>query len=187
MKKITLFILLCTALLAAENGSFKHRNDPQFTAKPLGERQLRKMDRELNKYKAVQRKFKTQKEFQRMHRKSKKYMHKKHLKARMSKHELDYRYGYPKGVYNDGYRPITQSGYRNFKRGWLLAYKYDKAPFYDQFGYYFEGMFYRFDRYYTYQDRVRGHGMFDNRYYMPANYRYYGFERPRHGRGVYRY
>ena len=79
---------------------------------------------------------------------------------------------------------IRQDGYLHPKRGWVLAYRYDRASFYDnegffygyfnRFGYYFENEFYRYDRYYTYRDRLRGQGLFDNKYYMPANASYYG-------------
>lgn len=202
MKKIVLLATLLSVFLLAETQPAQNYNHPKVSAKPIAEKQLRKMDRELNKHKAVQRKFRTQKEFRQIHRKHKKPMpnkpmHTKHIKSSVAKHQLDYRYGYDDGGYHDDYRPIMQPGYRNFKRGWFLAYKYDKAPFYDQFGYYygyfnrhgyyFEGIFYRYDHYYGYSDRVRGRGLFDNNYYMPANYRYYGFERPRHREGAYRY
>ena len=40
---------------------------------------------------------------------------------------------------------------------------------------YFEDVFYRYDRYYGYKDRVRGRGLFDHRYYMPADARQYDF------------
>jgi hypothetical protein len=75
--------------------------------------------------------------------------------------------------------------HRDFRRGWVLAYKYDRAEFYDRdgfhygyfnrYGYMFEGEFYRYDRYYRYRDRIRGRGLFDRYYYRPAKWRYYGF------------
>jgi len=59
-----------------------------------------------------------------------------------------------------------------------LSYLYERASFYDRYGYQygyfsrrgfmFEGEFYRYDRSYTYRDRLRGRGLFDHRYYRPA-------------------
>ncbi|CAA6822880.1 MAG: Unknown protein [uncultured Sulfurovum sp.] len=88
---------------------------------------------------------------------------------------------------NNGYKKSMprQRGYRHFKRGWMLAYRYDRASFYDsegfyngyfnRHGYYFEDTFYRYDRFYSFKDRVRGRGLFDNNYYMPSACRKYGF------------
>jgi len=93
--------------------------------------------------------------------------------------------------YDDGYRtsnnyqhhtynyyPKAQRGYRHPKRSWFYAYRYTKADFVDRYGFYygyfdrrgymFEGEFYRYDRDYRYQDRLRGRGLFDRHlYYAP--------------------
>ena len=84
-------------------------------------------------------------------------------------------------------RSNKNRGYRYPKRGWELAYRYDRAAFFDQYGYhygyfnrhgyYFEGVFYAYDRGYRYHDRVKGRGLFDHWYYIPANAEYYGFSR----------
>ena len=73
--------------------------------------------------------------------------------------------------------------YRHPQNSWSLAYRYRHAHFYDQYGYYygdfsrrgyrFEGKFYRYDRDYTYRDRVNGKGLFDRRYYKPIPQRGY--------------
>jgi len=93
--------------------------------------------------------------------------------------------------WDDGYtkKIIKQHGYKYTKRGWYLAYRFDRAEFNDQYGYhygyfnkygfFFDGEFYAYDRYYGYRDRVRGKGVFDGLYYMPANSKLYGFEIPK--------
>jgi len=73
--------------------------------------------------------------------------------------------------------------YKHTRNSWYLAYRYERASFYDRYGYYygyfnrhgylFEGDFYRYDRYYTFRDRVRGKGLFDHRYYRPVMDNYY--------------
>lgn len=72
---------------------------------------------------------------------------------------------------------IRQVGILYFINTWYIIYRDRHAPFYDQFGYFygffnqfgffFEGIFYGYDRYYTYEDRLRGRGLFDDRYYEP--------------------
>jgi len=72
---------------------------------------------------------------------------------------------------------IRQTGLVYFINSWYFIYQNRHAPFYDQFGYFygffnqfgyfFEGIFYAYDRYYTYEDRLRGRGLFDDRYYEP--------------------
>ncbi len=72
----------------------------------------------------------------------------------------------------------TQRGYRHTRRNWYLTYLYERASFYDRHGYkygyfsrrgfMFEGEFYRYDRQYTYRDRLRGRGLFERRYYRPT-------------------
>ena len=79
---------------------------------------------------------------------------------------------------NHIYYPKHQRGYRHPKRNWFYAYRYTKADFVDRYGFYygyfdrrgymFEGDFYRYDRDYRYQDRLRGRGLFDRHlYYAP--------------------
>ncbi len=86
--------------------------------------------------------------------------------------------------YTERWQPThRQRGYRHTRRNWYLTYLYERASFYDRHGYkygyfsrrgfMFEGEFYRYDRYYTYRDRLRGRGLFERRYYRPA-YSQYG-------------
>jgi hypothetical protein len=80
--------------------------------------------------------------------------------------------------------PKAQRGYRHFQRSWFYAYRYTKADFVDRYGFYygyfdrrgymFEGEFYRYDRDYRYQDRLKGRGLFDRSFYyapLPRIYR----------------
>jgi hypothetical protein len=80
--------------------------------------------------------------------------------------------------------PIHKArGHRYTRNSWYLAYKYERASFYDRHGYHygyfnrrgymFEGEFYRYDRYYTYRDRLRGKGLFEHRFYRPIMDNYY--------------
>ena len=133
---------------------------------PLEQHRIQSMDRKLGKHQAIKRDFRDQKEFLYQKRYQKHHTHRELLP-------------YPTHVFK-------QRGYPYSKRGWELAYRYDRAPFYyrfgyyygyfNQHGYYFEGQFYRYDRWYSYHDRLRGKGVFEERYYMPANYLYYGFD-----------
>lgn len=133
---------------------------------PMKPHTIQKLDLRLGKHQALRRDFRNQKEFLYQQR------YQKHRKHRdLSPHP---------------YHRSKQRGYRYAKRGWELAYRYDRAPFYDRHGYYygyfnrygysFEGQFYHYDKGYTYQDRIRGKELFGPHYYMPANYRYYGFD-----------
>jgi len=160
--------------------------------KPLTETMIQQMDHQMTKHKAHTRNFKTHQEFKRMQHKKITHKSIKHATAKQrhyktSNHRNIHNYGYRefgRGYY-DNYHPLRQRGYSRSKRGWILAYKYDRASFYDNegffygyfnhYGYYFENVFYRYDRYYSYRDRVRGRGLFNRRYYMPANADYYGF------------
>ena len=141
-------------------------------------KQIKKMDHSHTKYKAAKRHFKTKKEFQ--------HKSKKNLTHKPTKHNRHTNNRYDNGYnYRADDRTTRQRGYRHPNRGWLLAYRYDRASFYDRegfyygyfnrHGYYFENVFYRYDRHYTFRDRVKGRGLFDHRYYMPENARYYGF------------
>jgi len=204
MKRTILFITLSSAILMGANAAAQTDNNPKIFDKPIKEQKLKKMDKHLTKHKAVKRKFRTQKEFKRMHHKDKAVQRKMHQNRAATKHlnqepnvkRLHRNYGYGQGWYRDDYLSIRQHGYRHTNRGWYLAFRYDRASFYDKYGYYygyfnrygyyFEDIFYRYDRYYSYRDRVRGRGLFDHRYYMPANYRHYGFCKPRYDRRDYR-
>jgi len=156
--------------------------------KPISENNIKKMDHKFTKHKAIKRDFRTQKEFKRTQQRKvthKKTKHKTSKNMRYDTRDYNNGYNYNNNGYYDDYRPVRQRGYRRSNRGWYLAYKYDRAAFYDnkgydygysnRYGYYFEDMFYRYDAYYTYRDRVRGRGLFDHQYYMPANANYYGF------------
>ena len=151
----------------------------------LDQVQIEKMDKRMDTRKTVQKKFHNQNEYAKTRRAPKHDGHTKHPSN-----------AYPQRMpyaQNDRIIPgaisIRQPGYRYFKRGWELAYLYDRASFYDSYGYhygyfnrhgyYFDGIFYRYDRDYTFRDRARGKGLFDNRYYMPYDAVYYGFSRGR--------
>jgi len=168
------------------------------SAEILSPKKVQKLDRVLNRHKAVPKRFRTQKEYQQRHRRTKAHLNKKVSKKyarktlqhpsrkRVGAHSNTQREWYPEErVYPRGER---QHGYRHFKRGWYLAYRYDRASFYDRYGYkygyfnqngfYFDGVFYGYDRYYRYRDRARGKGLFERSYYMPADAARYGFALP---------
>ncbi len=152
----------------------------------MSERQIHKMDSKMSQHKAKKRHFSSQKEF----RQTKQRGYDKH---KTSKHKSYNQNNYSPNNYNqhsyqENYPSHNrQRGYRQSKRGWILAYTYDRASFYDSYGYfygyfnrhgyYFEDVFYRYDRHYNYRDRIRGKSLFQHRYYMPDNARYYGFGR----------
>jgi len=74
-----------------------------------------------------------------------------------------------------------QKAFRYYRRQWYLTYLWEHASFVDQYGYlygtfdvrgfYFEGKYYRYDRSYTYQDRLHGKGLFEHRFYRPRQHR----------------
>jgi len=172
MKRLLIALLLSFGLAISANAQ-KYVNDNVHHH--MTQKEIQKMDRVYTKHQAKRINFKNEREYSR---------HSKH-----NSYAKAYRYSegyhYKRDRYKDNYQNKRQQGYRYSKRGWKLAYKYDRASFYDSRGYHygyfnrhgflFEGYFYRYDRYYTYKDRVRGKGIFDHRYYMPANSRYYGF------------
>lgn len=171
---ITLISLGFTVGLTAKTEH--HKNERQS----LSDKQIKRMDRKHNSNKAMRRNFRTQKEYK--HKTRRKYS--KHVKKH-SKYINGYHYNI--SGYRDHHRINRLRGYRHGKKGWTLAYRYDRASFYDnegyyygyfnRYGYFFEDVFYKYDRYYSYRDRVKGRGLFDQKYYMPANYGYYGFYR----------
>jgi len=141
-------------------------------AKLFSERVDKKMDYQENRRSTRVRNFKTYKEF----------MSLRQDKARHPNLKKNIQY---QNSHNHNRHIIRQRGYKKTKQGWILAYRYDRASFYDNegffygyfnyHGYYFDGIFYRYDKFYTYQDRVKGRGLFSEKYYMPENANYYGF------------
>lgn len=182
MKQLLLTLLISFGLTLGANAQ---RYDARDTSQNMSTKKINKMDRRHTKHKAKKRHFKTHQEFINRSR---------HNNSKGFKNYSNYMngYNYNRGTerYNHHNKRNRQRGYSQWKRGWTLAYRYDRASFYDNQGYYygyfnhdgyyFEEMFYRYDRHYTYQDRIRGKGLFDHRYYMPENSRYYGFGLSRH-------
>jgi hypothetical protein len=160
-------------------------------SKVMNQAKIEQLDRKLTKHQAQHRTFKTKSEYKRYreHPKSRHIGINHHKPYRYNEHLTeDHRYGHEKKHYSGMTReyPIAYGRtHRHPRRGWILAYRYDRAAFYDRdgfyygyfnhYGYYFEGVFYRYDRFYTYRDRMRGRGLFDRYFYRPAEHRYYGF------------
>ena len=161
MQKILLSLFLTFGLITISSAS-THNEMKQM--KPISETKIKKMDHKLTKHKAVKRHFKTQKEFKRtLQRNVQRNGMSKHAKHVTSKslrygtNNYDKGYNYNRPDYRDDYRPIRQRGYNHSNRGWFLAYRYDRASFYDsegyfygyfnRYGYYFEDVFYSYDRY----------------------------------------
>ena len=175
MKQIIFIVMVTLGLSATAYSDSNHYQKRQHNVKPLQEQQIKRLDRKLTEHKAIKRNFKSKKAFL---RKKNRRIHQYHL-------DLDKGYLHHHDRYRGFYRTIKQQGYAHPKRGWTLAYRYDRVSFYDnegffygyfnKHGFYFENVFYRYDRYYTYRDRVRGRGLFSHRYYMPSNAKYYGF------------
>ncbi|WP_294956265.1 hypothetical protein [Sulfurovum sp.] len=170
-----------------------------FGAQPqsLSEVKIQQLDRQLTQHKTQYRNFHTKQEFKHrmkrptvMHHLGQQYRSRPYRYDRPA--ERHYVQGRYRERYSEAFYGIPRSyhvqygrGHRHPRRGWVLAYRYDRAAFYDRdgfyysyfnrYGYYFEGVFYRYDRFYTYRDRLRGRGLFDRYFYRPADYRYYGF------------
>jgi len=157
---------------------------------------ISKLDRYYTSHHAQKRTFQTKQAFKRVQTHHKQLPHNRHMRsAPMQKHpnryhpqNMWYNYRYQNGeYYHSRYIPKRQfeRAHRYSKRGWVLAYRYDRAGFFDhdgfyygyfnRYGYFFEGVFYRYDYNYTYRDRIRGRGLFDRYYYRPAAWREYGF------------
>jgi hypothetical protein len=168
-------------------------------SEPVNIVDIGKLDRTMTQHKAQKRHFKNKEEFKRHQHLKREKNHAKQRQKKADKHlqrkhhreyaPTHYRErGYDDRIYDFDrpywYRHHGRS-YRHPKRGWILAYRYDRAAFYDRdgfhygyfnrYGFMFEGEFYRYDRYYRYRDRIRGRGLFDRYYYRPAKWRYYGF------------
>ncbi len=125
---------------------------------------LKRRDRNFKKRDTVKRNFRTHNEFRRIKKQHYNNTHsRKHYKSPRS--------------YYQGRRVYKQRGHRHYRSSWYDDFYYDRASFYDNYGYYYgyfnrigyllEGIFYKYDRYYTFRDRVRGKGIFDHRYYRP--------------------
>jgi hypothetical protein len=164
------------------------------SAQEMSAKKVQRLDRKMTKKSAHKKQFRTQKEYLSMKKRghAPKRRVSSHRKARdifnTSSRKQQRRYVEEEIRYEDNWnypRGPRQQAYRNFKRGWYLAYRYDRASFYDRYGYnygyfnrygyYFDGIFYGYDRYYGYNDRIRGRGLFDGKYYMPADANRYGF------------
>jgi len=188
MQKIILSFLIIIGLSTNIIASSQVESKIRKSNKPISHKKIKHMDTSHTKRKAIRRNFKTQKEFR--HRNKQNIAQKRirtitHKNARYTNG-----YNYQADTRRDEYHDNRQRGYGHPNRGWLLAYRYDRASFYDnngyyygyfnRYGYYFEDIFYRYDRYYSYRDRLKGRGVFDHRYYIPSNAEYYGFCSPRH-------
>ncbi len=183
MKHILFTFFLLTGLTVIITASPQVEYKTNHLEQTMSNKQIKKMDASLTKRKAIHRNFKTKKEFD--HKIKRTAPHKQDKYKRYTKNRYNNGSHYNSDNYRSNYRPLRQLGYRYPNRGWLLAYQYDRASFYDQdgffygffnrHGYYFENVFYRYDRFYTYRDRVRGRGLFNRRYHMPENAEYYGF------------
>jgi len=106
------------------------------------------------------------------------YLRKRHANRRHFRHRREYeRLRHQRRVHRRDMIPRNIIAYRHYNRVWYRGYLYERLPFYDrygyfygyfnQIGYFFEGIFYRYDRHYTYRDRLRGRGLFDPYYYRP--------------------
>jgi len=186
MNKILLALVVMVGLTASVYASSP--NDTRANMKPMSAKKIKKMDNRLTKHKAVKRNFKSKKEFSQRRQSRMNKQHRstasKYMRHDNNRYNSGYNYEAPQ-AYAEPYRPVRQRGYRYSKKGWILAFQYDRASFYDnegyfygyfnRYGYYFEDVFYRYDRYYSYRDRARGRGLFNNMYHMPSNASYYGF------------
>ncbi len=162
-------------------------------AKSIDIDKIHKMDERMTSKRTKNRNFRNQKEFQRVNKNRRLKQERKNYRDEYSnKNSYNNRHYNDNSYYKREYPIHKQRSYHNLKRGWYLAYRYDRATFNDRYGYhygyfnthgyYFEGIFYRYDRDYSYRDRVVGKGLFGNKYYMPSNYKYYGFSTPRPSR-----
>ncbi|MBD3789382.1 MAG: hypothetical protein IE885_03265 [Campylobacterales bacterium] len=192
-KTIATLILGSVVLFGAnhdDNDERQKQNKSNTTS--IHAKQIRQIDREHTKEHTRQRDFKTQKEFQRIKENRMGVEMKHETRLRGDHHEPSWKdkdhdhgqndpYAYKNRKYIKAKQIHRHRGYKYPFRSWFRSYEYYRAPFYDQFGYYygyfnligyyFEGIFYRYDRYYTYQDRIRGKGLFDDWYYSPEEFR----------------
>jgi hypothetical protein len=184
-KKIILLSLVMGTMLWA-NGPEVHHLDRQRDGHikkvqhPVHKKQHHSIEKNMRHTKAMRRTFKSPSEFRhakRKHHKARKHM--KHVKQIVRGRAYDAgRYRNYRRYDDRRYESHRSRGFRHYQNSWYLAYKYEKASFYDNEGFYygyfnhrgytFEGEFYRYDRYYTYRDRVRGKGLFTHRYFRPV-------------------
>ncbi len=142
----------------------------------------------------VQRRFRSLKEYQQLRRKRIAHTHRSTVGTRpaVTRHGRYVGNGWyvdEHGQYDEQYTQTTrhytavprrytpQRGYRYYRRWWYVRYRDTRAAFVDRHGYYygyfntrgfyFDGVFYRYDRAYTYQDRLHGKGLFEHRFYRP--------------------
>jgi hypothetical protein len=121
MKQLLFTVLISIGLtLSAQANTY----DQQDRMRDLTSKQIKKMNRKHTQHTAKKRHFKTQKEFQRRS---------KHKHARYNKKHADYNHGYTykNERYRDDYHysKKRQRGFNQWKRGWTLAYRYDRASF----------------------------------------------------------
>ena len=188
MYKILFTLIITAGLSMGLYASPNTHMDDRRNTKHMSEKKIRNLDHRYTKHQAVKRNFRTKKDFQ--HRTQRTISRKHNKNYNRQYNQYDNGYTYRSNNHHTNYRHVRQRGYNHSNRGWILAYRYDRATFYDNegfcygyfnhHGYYFEDVFYRYDRYYGYQDRVRGRGLFDQRYYMPATAREYGFCETQH-------
>jgi len=106
------------------------------------------------------------------------YLRKRHANRRHFRHRREYeRLRHQRRFRRRHVFPGNIIAYRYYNRMWYRSYLHERLPFYDRYGYFygyfnrigyiFEGIFYRYDRHYTYEDRLRGRGLFDPYYYRP--------------------
>jgi len=177
MKKI--IILLTLGLSYTFSANIVHIED-ELTPQIQHTKKMHKKEKNLIHQKPMKRTFHTHQSFKKMKKHQKKRAHKRrasHHKYRENRE--DYRTTHQRRYDYDSHR---NRGYRHTRNSWYLTYKYERASFYDRHGYYygyfnrrgylFEGDFYRYDRDYTYRDRLRGKGLFGHRFYRPIREHY---------------
>jgi hypothetical protein len=188
MTKIIILLSLVMATMLWANTPEKNHMDRQRAGHikkmqhPQKHRRNHSMEKKHKHKKTARRTFRTAQEFRhtkRKHRKQHKIKnHMKHSKS-MLRGEAYSRDRYAYSYYDDRrYENRRSRGFRHYKHRWYTAYRYERASFYDNEGFYygyfnrrgytFEGEFYRYDRYYSYQDRLRGKGLFVHRYFRPV-------------------
>ncbi len=192
--KLTYKYLLVTAALLFSFQTLQAQSNHDTIEKV----DISKLDRYYTSHTAKKRTFKTKQAFKRVQTHHTKVLKSRHIASAPAQAHPNHRrpqsrwYNgryYNGENYNGRYIPKRrfERAHRYSRRGWVLAYRYDRAGFFDRngfyygyfnrYGYFFEGVFYRYDYSYTYRDRIRGRGLFDRYYYRPAAWRKYGFYR----------
>lgn len=179
MKKKLLIVSLSIGTLLWGNSPEIHHLDRQRDSmhhtilQTQKHQEHRKLDNQFKHKKLMRRTFKDAKEFKRLRNRN-------HRQAiQRGNHYASHSYGRDFGhVSRYVEHDYTYArGTRHWKNRWYMIYKYERAGFFDNEGFFygyfnhrgymFEGEFYRYDRYYTYRDRVRGRGLFCHRYFRP--------------------